>query len=49
MNAAANPTTIETRVPTRSWEKTSAPLSVVPSGCDQLGDSSTSVLDAYGS
>ena len=37
MIAAAKPTTIETRVPTRSCERTSEPFSVVPSGWLHVG------------
>src|SRR3954447_414055 len=48
MNAAANPTMIETRAPTSSCENTSEPTSVVPSQWSVLGLASTSVLDALG-
>ena len=49
MKAAANPTTTDTRAPTRSWEKTSDPFSVVPRMWLQEGACRTAVLDAYGS
>ena len=49
MIAAAKPTTIETRAPTRICEKTSEPFSVVPSMWSKLGGASTSRLDAFGS
>ena len=49
MNAAARPTTIDTRAPTSTCDNTSEPSSVVPSRCSLLGGSSTAVLDARGS
>ena len=47
--AAAKPTTIETRAPTRICEKTSAPFSVVPRMWSSSAAASTSRLEAFGS
>ena len=37
MNAPSNPTNIAMRDPKSSWESTSYPASVVPSGCESVG------------